>query len=487
MGWREWSVFNLSTTEITVIGIALAVVEVIAIASAVRAVMTARTSQGALAWIGALITLPVISVPLYWIFGRARFHGYVDVRRERLEGMNELIGDVTPRVSEYVVVAPPGLGAGLVLPELASLPFTRGNHTELLVNGEETFDAIFDLIDSAERYLLSQFFIVNDDELGRKYKERLIARAREGVDVYFLYDEIGSRKMTRRYLADLRAAGVHVTGINTTRGFTNRFQVNFRNHRKIVLADAKAAIVGGLNVGDEYMDLDRKLTPWRDTAILLEGPEVLACQLTFVEDWHWATGEVPRLSWEPRASTKSDRVAFVLPSGPADEFETCSLFFRHAANTAKRRLWIATPYFVPDEGTIGALELAAMRGVDVRILMPGLPDKPFIKLAGLSYVAEMARAGVKMFEYGDGFMHQKVMLLDDNVCSIGTANFDNRSFRLNFEISIVTADEGFAAEVEQMLLADLEKSTLIDAADVASRPIPFKVGSRVARLFSPIL
>ena len=473
--------------ELTAIGVGIAVIEAIAIASAVRAIMTARTSQGALAWVGALLTLPLISVPLYWIFGRARFHGYVDTRRERLVGLGELIGDVTPRVSEYVVDVPPGLGASRVLPALTALPFTRGNHTELLVDGEETFDAIFEVIDSAEGFLLSQFFIVNDDDLGRRYRDRLVARAREGVEVYFLYDELGSRKISRPYLRSLKDAGVHVTGMNTTRGLTNRFQINFRNHRKIVLADGKRAVVGGLNVGDEYMGLHPKLTPWRDTAVYMEGPEVLACQLAFVEDWQWAAREVPKLSWQPHASEQSDRIAYVLPSGPADEFETCSLFFRHIANTATERLWIATPYFVPDEGTIGALELCAMRGVDVRILIPGLADKPFIKLAGLSYVEEMDRAGVKMYEYGEGFLHQKVILQDDNISVIGTANFDNRSFRLNFEISVLTVDRGFASEVEEMLLSDFARSTRLDALEVASRPLLFKVGSRVARLFSPIL
>ncbi|MDX1395626.1 MAG: cardiolipin synthase [Gemmatimonadota bacterium] len=478
---------RISLESVTLLGAIVALFAVLGVVSALRAVMTARTPQGSIAWVGALLTIPIVSVPLYWIFGRARFHGYVDVRRDHDRGVGKLIGDVTPIISEFVVDIPPHFGEGRALTALANLPYTRGNDTKLLIDGEETFDAIFDIIDTAESYILSQFFIVNDDDLGRRYKERLIARARDGVRVFFLYDEIGSHKMTRRYLADLREGGVEVTGMNTTRGLTNRFQINFRNHRKIVLADARHAVVGGLNVGDEYLGLHPTLTPWRDTAILVEGPEALAIQLSFVEDWYWARREVPELTWKPRASTNGDRVVFVLPSGPADEFETCGLFFRHAINTAKERVWIATPYFVPDEGTLGALELAAMRGVDIRILIPGLPDKPFIKLAAMSYVTEMARAGVSMYEYGEGFLHQKVMLVDDRATSIGTANFDNRSFRLNFELSVITVDEAFGAEVEAMLEADFARSTLIRAEDVESRSIVHKVGRRVARLFSPIL
>jgi cardiolipin synthase len=484
---RDLPIANLSIESLTVLGAIFGVFVILGLVSAIRAVMTARTPQGAIGWIGALLTVPVISVPLYWVFGRTRFHGYIDVRRDLDRGVESLIGEVTPVVSDYVVEVPDDLAAGRALPALARLPYTRANDTRLLIDGEQTFDAIFDIIDGAERYIVSQFFIVNDDGLGRRYRDRLIERARAGVEVYFLYDEVGSQKLPRRYLAELRAAGVHVTSMNTRRGLTNRFQINFRNHRKIVLADGQVAVIGGLNVGDEYMGLHPKLTPWRDTAIRVEGPEVLAVQLAFVEDWFWAKREVPQLTWRPHPSPNADRVVFVLPSGPADELETCALFFRHAINTARHRLWIATPYFVPDEGTIAALELAALRGVDVRILIPGLPDKPFIKLAAMSYVAEMDRAGVRMYEYGDGFLHQKVMIVDDNATCIGTANFDNRSFRLNFEISVVTIDSDFAAEVEAMLVADFAKSEILSARDVENRSYAFKVASRVARLFSPIL
>jgi len=452
-----------------------------------RAVMTARTPQGALAWVGALITVPLFAVPLYWVFGRSRFHGYVRARRHHARGHRGLVNAFSPYVSRYDVDVPEQFDGGRVLEALAHLPYTRGNLPTLLIDGEATFEAIFEVIDGAKEYILSQFFIVNDDEIGREYKDRLIRQAQAGRRVYFLYDELGSKRMTRRYLRDLRDGGVFVSGMKTTRGLTNRFQVNFRNHRKIVAADGRVAITGGQNVGDEYLDRHPKLTPWRDTSIRVEGPEALAMQLVFVEDWHWATRKVPQLVWEPRGCPNGDCTVFTLPSGPADEYETCELFFRHAISSARRRVWIATPYFVPDEGTIGALKLAAMRGIDVRILIPGLPDKPFIKLAAMSYVEEVARAGIAMYEYQKGFMHQKVMLVDDAISTVGTANFDNRSFRLNFEISIITVDEAFAADMEAMLERDFSNSRCLTAEDVAGRSHAFKASARVARLFSPVL
>jgi cardiolipin synthase len=433
------------------------------------------------------LTWPVVSVPLFWIFGRSRFQGYVSARRSRDLKMLGIVGEVESKAAEYCVDLGQQFGEARVLEDLAHLPFLRGNDTRLLIDGERTFEAIFDAIDRAEEYVLAEFFIVNDDKLGRDFKDHLVNAASRGCQVYLLYDDVGSQRLTRAYLQELRSGGVHVTGMKTTRGWANRFQLNFRNHRKIVVIDGHQAFVGGLNVGDEYVHRHRKLTPWRDTHMGFDGPAALAAQIAFLEDWHWATGSVPQLSWDFRPAVAADKTMLVLPSGPDDNYETCGLFFTHAINSARRRIWIASPYFVPDEGIVTALQLAAMRGVDVRVIIPGLPDKWLVKRAAMAYVPQVSEAGVKMYEYGRGFMHQKVMLVDDDVSVVGTANFDNRSFRLNFEISVVTIDASFAHDVEQMLREDLANSTLIDAAHFSERGLLFQVSSRVARLFAPIL
>ena len=470
-----------------ILAIVLVVFEVLGILSAVRAIMTTRTSQGAIAWTLALITWPIVAVPLYWIFGRNRFEGYVSALREKDLKVLGIVEDVGSRIAPYRVELGASFGDARVLEQLTNLPFTQNNDTKLLVNGKATFDALFAAIDEAHEYILMEFFIVNDDDVGRRLKDRLVQAVQRGCQVSFLYDELGSVRMTRKYLADLTSEGVNVSGMKTTQGIRNRFQLNFRNHRKIVVIDGKVAFIGGHNVGDEYLGGHPKLTPWRDTHMIIEGPAVLAAQLTFVEDWYWATSSLPVMKWEPHATKTANKVVFVLPSGPADQHETCGLFFKHLINCAKKRVWIATPYFVPDEGVIDALILAAMRGVDVRVLIPGLPDKRFIKMAALSYVDQVTSAGVKMYEYAPGFLHQKVVLIDDNCSVIGTANFDNRSFRLNFEVSVVTLDESFAEEVEAMLVQDFSTSSVLTAADVASKPLSVRVGSRIARLFAPIM
>jgi len=267
----------------------------------------------------------------------------------------------------------------------------------------------------------------------------------------------------------------------------NRFQLNFRNHRKIVVTDGRVAWVGGHNVGDEYLGKDPKFGHWRDTHVRIEGPAVLKAQISFMEDWYWATDTFPEVSWDVRpAPDGSDARVLIIPTGPADQLETCNLMFVHAINSATERIWIASPYFVPEHSVIVALQLAGLRGVDVRILIPDNPDHLSVYLAAYSYFDEAGQTGAKFYRYQDGFLHEKAMLVDDQVATIGTANFDNRSFRLNFEITAAIADPTFVGEVERMFEADFARSRLMQPGEYDRKPWYFRLGVRLARLTSPI-
>ena len=305
--------------------------------------------------------------------------------------------------------------------------------------------------------------------------------------VYFLYDEVGSRDLSDAYKTEMREVDIEVFAFNTRQGLGNRFQLNFRNHRKVVVVDGKVTWIGGSNVGDEYLGRDPKFPKWRDTHVRIEGPAALAAQLSFLEDWHWATGQIPELDWTPVAAAEGNEPVLIVPSGPADELETMALMFTHAINTARERIWIASPYYVPDEAVVAALQLAGLRGVDVRILIPDQPDVLPVYLAAFSYFDEAARTGVKFYRYNDGFLHEKAMLIDHAAAAIGTANFDNRSFRLNFEITALLADPGFISQVEQMFLNDFERSILVGPGEYTDRPFWFRLAVKVSRLASPIL
>jgi cardiolipin synthase len=472
----------------TVIVSLVLIFEVLGILSAMHAVMNVRTPQGSIAWAISLVIVPVASVPAYWVFGRDRFKGYVLARRADDERLDELWRRARQGVEQLVAETDWQNAAIRGTESLARLPFTGGNEAELLVDGEATFDSIFAGIDSARDYVLVQFYIVRADDIGNELKSRLIDAAERGVDVYFLYDEVGSLGLEKSYIDELRRGGVAILPFHSRKGSGNRFQLNFRNHRKTVVVDGDEAWIGGHNVGDEYLGRDPEVGRWRDTHMRIEGPAALGAQIAFVEDWRWAADEtLADLNWEPAARPGATAQSLIIASGPADEVDTASLMYTQAINAAARRIWIASPYFVPDDAIVQSLQLAALRGVDVRILIPEKSDSALVTLAGYSFFDEVGSTGVSFYRYQDGFLHGKVMLIDDSVATVGTANFDNRSFRLNFEITAVVADAKFARAVEAMFEEDFARSRLMEQGEYESRNYLFKVATRIARLASPIL
>ncbi|MCE9612006.1 MAG: cardiolipin synthase [Chthoniobacter sp.] len=473
-------------TSPTLLSILVFAVEVAGCLTAVKAIMETRTAQGAIAWAVSLVTLPWIAVPAYWIFGRTKFAGYVTARRAEVLKTSAVARKLAEEFDRQRLQTKAGRQEELLLERLAKLPFTAHNRATLLIDGEATFGAIFAAIAAAREYVLVQFYIIRDDGLGRRLRDALIERSRAGVRCYVLFDEVGSGRL-RRYCALLRAAGVQIAPFNTTKGPANRFQINFRNHRKIVIVDGLIGFVGGHNVGDEYLGLDATIGPWRDTHVQVEGPVVQCVQVAWLEDWLWATGDTPaNLNWKPIGARGGCVGALCLPSGPADDLETATLFFLHAIHSATKRLWIATPYFVPDEQFVSSLQLAALRGVDVRILIPETPDNALVRLSGFSYLRETESVGIKWFRHQRGFMHQKVMLVDDDYCAIGTANFDNRSFRLNFEITMVFYEHAFAQQVADMLTRDFSESTPATAHEHDRASFWFRLRVRIARLMAPV-
>jgi len=466
---------------------AVFVAHTLGVLSSIDALMSTRTAPGAVAWIVSLSTFPYVTVPAYWVFGRNRFNGYVIGRREDDSLLYRELAQKMSHVGQYAIAPPDAQQQLQVMERLAKLPLLGGNEAELLIDGEAAFASMFAGIDAAERYLLVQFYIVRDDALGRELKRRLEARARAGVKVHFLYDEIGSYRLPRRYVQELRAAGVEVRPFHSTQGSGNRFQLNFRNHRKIIVADGRVGWVGGFNVGDEYLGRDRRIGPWRDTHMKLIGPAVFSLQLSFLEDWHWASGEILDFDWQPATPANGGMPVLMLPSGPADRFETASLMVQHALASARHRAWIASPYFVPDESVLNALKLAALRGVDVRILIPERPDNILTWLAAYAFVGPLLEAGVHIHRYQAGFLHGKTMLIDDGAAAVGTVNLDNRSFRLNFEITAWVLDEGFGRDVAAMFEADFARSREMTLAEVLDQPWWFRAASRAAHLTAPVL
>ncbi|WP_133664152.1 cardiolipin synthase [Paraburkholderia sp. BL10I2N1] len=472
------------------LGTLVALAHVLGTIAACHAILNTRTSQGAIAWAVSLVAMPYLTLVPYLFLGRSKFAGYADARRIE----NESLRTLSHPIEWDTCVSSSGrptdeLGHRVIrsLTLLGGMPFLSGNTVRTLVNGEATFASILEAIDAAQKYVIVQFFIVKADALGEMLKDALLAKAAQGVRIFFLYDSIGSFDLPHRYTAALRAGGVDVHPFATNRKFVNRFQLNFRNHRKIVVVDGERAFVGGHNVGVEYLGGHPPLSPWRDTHIEVRGPAVASIQFVFTEDWYWATQQLPPFEAPSRESTDEGMHCLVIPSGPADKVDTCSLFFVEAINAAQERIWITTPYLIPDEAVSSALRLAAMRGVDVRILIPCRRDHIVVFEASKLYAYDAVRAGVRIFRYRPGFLHEKVVLIDSIAAAVGSANLDNRSFRLNFEIMVLTVDRKFAAEVEAMLVKDFQEAFEINRDEYRKAPAWRRVAMHVARLFSPVL
>jgi len=471
----------------TVIAIVVPLVELFGIIAAVHAIMNARTSQGAIAWGISLVTFPWLALILYAIFGRNKFKGYISLRNLRDKSIQHIIDSSQGEAVEKKLICEELTTFEIALTRLSNLPMTRSNKSRLLIDGKETFNCIFKGLKSAKEYILIQFYIVQDDGLGRELKTKLIQKAREQVRIYFLYDEIGSYKLPGGYIQEMQDEGIEISAFHTTKGKANHFQLNFRNHRKIVIIDGKFAFIGGHNVGDEYVSRHPKFGAWRDTHVKIEGPVVKYVQFCFTQDWYWATTRIPDLKWDRKKAENGCEKTLLIASGPADAFDTCSLMFVHSIHMARERFWIASPYFVPDTQVLSALKLAVLRGVDVRILIPEKPDHRTVYLASFSYYENTLPFGIKIYRYTKGFMHQKVFLVDSTCAAVGTANLDNRSFRLNFELTLLNFDSSFIKKVENMLREDFSCSRPVEPTDYTRRSFFFKLAVRSARLLSPIL
>lgn len=460
---------------------------------AIFALWRSRTPQGAAAWVVALIAMPVITVPFFLFLGRNKFYGYVRNRRHLDAEAQRELAEVR-KIQDAVTEPHPGFQALHRIANLTKQPgYTDGNVLKLLIDGEQTFDAIYKAIEDAKQTVLFQFYIFRDDKLGGKFAELLRRKAREGVKVYFLYDGVGT-KLSTRFLKTLEAAGVEYAEFRGMKRWTSRIQVNFRNHRKIVVVDGRVAFTGGFNVGDDYLGEYPEIGPWRDTHIRVEGPAALSAQLSFAKDWYWANETLPDLNWEPQYASqesKSDdhansKVLF-LATGPADDNEPCLLAHLDLIRNAKKRIWIANPYFVPPETILHALELAVLRGVEVKVLVPSYTDNKLIWWASeVSQEAALANH-IDLRAYLPGFLHEKVVLIDDTAVAVGSVNLDSRSFFINFEATVIAHDPSLIKDVEKMLEYDFGRTRKLRYEEFRARGLLRQIRSRAINLLSPML
>ncbi|MEG6589505.1 MULTISPECIES: cardiolipin synthase [Paenibacillus] len=370
----------------------------------------------------------------------------------------------------------------------AANPITGRNQTQVYSSGEKAFGAMLERMEQARDHIHLEFYIFRSDMIGSAFAEVMIRKAREGVKVRMICDGLGSFKLEHAFIERLRAAGVEVFFFLPARVAMLNRRVNYRNHRKILVVDGKFGFVGGLNVGDDYLGLYEKMGYWRDTHLQLNGDSVYYLQLTFLEDWLLASGQDlgdPAL-FPPHEGSGQEQVQ-ILTSGPNLLRNPIHEMCFNSIAVAKRRIWIASPYFIPDPSVYSALKTAALSGIEVIILMPYHSDSRLVKLASLSYVEELLEAGVKFFQYTKGFIHAKVMIIDDLLASVGTANMDMRSFFYNFEMTALLLDPETIARLESDFKQDLLDSSPVVFEEFTQRPQGQKMLELLARLLSPLL
>ncbi|WDV46843.1 cardiolipin synthase [Clostridiaceae bacterium M8S5] len=367
--------------------------------------------------------------------------------------------------------------------------FTQNNTVQFFTNGKDKFDALMDSIKSAKNHIHMQYYIIRNDDLSKKILKALVERANEGVEIRLLYDAMGSHLISRKLLCELREAGGKTAAFFPSLIPYLNYRLNYRNHRKIVVIDGKYGYVGGYNIGDEYLGLDKRFGNWRDTHLKLIGEAVYSLQSRFLVDWRYASKEKfsSLSSYFRNTDSKGDAGIQIVSSGPDSEQEQIKYAYLKMIYLAKESLYIQTPYFIPDSSFLEALRIASLSGVDVRIMVPNKPDHMFVYWATYSYIGDLLKAGVKAYVYNKGFLHAKTFVVDGNICSVGTANVDIRSFKLNFEVNALIYDKEVSSRLKEIFEKDMKNCSEITREVYENRSRIIRIKEAISRLLSPIL
>ncbi|MBU5256181.1 cardiolipin synthase [Tissierella praeacuta] len=366
--------------------------------------------------------------------------------------------------------------------------FTQDNNVEIFFDGEDKFRALLESINNAQHYIHLQYYIFKSDGLGKKIIDALCRKAQEGVEVKLLVDGMGGRKFSKKYIRKLKASGAEIGIFFPPFVPFISLRINYRNHRKICIIDGEEAFIGGFNIGDEYIGLSKKFGYWRDTHISIKGSAISSLQWRFFLDWRFATGkEITRCQTYIGEEALGNTGIQIVSSGPDSKWPSIKDGYLKMITNAKEKVYIETPYFIPDDSIFEALKLAGLSGLDVRVMIPCKPDHPFVYWASMSYIGELLQAGVKFYTYENGFLHSKVVLMDDFVSSVGTANLDIRSFKLNFEVNAFLYDESINLKLTDRFLDDLQYCKEITIEEYNNRSNIVKIKESFSRLLSPIL
>lgn len=441
------------------------------------------------AWIMAIVTMPYFGAFLFTVFGINR----VERRLRGKQAATQAVSPAIPQMArhhhlhhEHLNVTQHELRR--LAERVAGTRTTVGNRVQLLIDAALTFQEIAMSIKAARSSIHLEYYIWQPDRVGTALRNLLIAKAKEGVSVRFLYDAIGSGRLTHRFLQPMREAGIQIASFVPGQSMRERLSINLRSHRKIVIVDGQVAFTGGMNVGDEYLGLNPFFGHWRDTHLRLHGPTVLQLQEVFAIDWKYATGEqLTHDEFFPEPQQIGSVCAQVVSGGPDEEDGVFHALMFGAINTARHQVTLATSYFVPTPPLVSALESAALRGVPTRVLISGPKTYWATLRAARSSYDSLLRAGVEIYEYQDGQLHSKTLTIDGCWSMVGTANFDARSLYLNFEVGAIFYDDSLAEQLEHQFAEDVKHAKRIDPAVWFQRPVWQRLQENFCGMFAPVL
>lgn len=453
-----------------------------------------RNPIKSIAWIMVLILLPIVGIILYLYFGRNYRKEKIFTKKEiaDAESSQLLVDPFGIDIEEVIKNGSEKVKSKLKLMKLllnnSRARLTIGNLVKVLNNGKETFDSIFIELDRAKHHIHLEYYIIEDDEIGNRVKEKLIEKANQGVKIRLIYDDVGSWSLSDDYLNDLRDVGVETYSFMRVRTYRFANKINYRNHRKILVVDGKVGFVGGVNIADRYLKGRDGKGFWRDTHLRIEGDAVKNLQIIFLMDWYFMSNKIINDKiYFPDHKVDEKHLIQITTSGPDSDWANIMQTFFSAIATASEYVYISTPYFLPNESILTALRTAALSGVEVKIILPEKNDSWLTNYSSLSYIRDLLEAGVEVHLYTKGFTHSKLLMVDDVFATVGTTNMDIRSFDQNFEVNALIYDEGITAEIKSAFIEDLSNSERINLEKFQNRPLKQKFLESLARLFSPLL
>lgn len=461
---------------------------------AVLIILENRNPEKTISWILVLVLLPFIGMVIYLFFGqeyrKTKMYsrkGLKDLEKLRNLTLEQL--DNLPK-NHFKISDKLYLKKNLMnlLLSNSNAILTNNNEVQILRNGAETFPEIFRVMEQAKHHIHLEYYIIENDKIGNYLRELLIRKAREGVEVRLIFDDVGSWELKRKFIRSMSDAGVKVDCFMKVRFPMLTSRVNYRNHRKILVVDGETAFVGGLNFADRYQDGVPGIGPWRDTHLKVTGGGATALQIIFMADWYFVSKDILKGEeyFKPFESGHGKLVQMTA-SGPDSDWESIGQAYFAAIASATDYVYISTPYLMPTADIVTALKTSALGGIDVRIIVPGLSDAITPKWGTNSYIEELLEAGVKIYFYKAGFTHSKVIVADGVFSSVGTANLDFRSLETNFEVNAMIYDEEIAGILADQFLEDQEKSELIILEEWRNRPRINKIKESFARIISPML